>query len=271
MSNKKAMTGEVFRRAGRVPAAAILNIREHGILRGIRNTVNNHILRYLSSVFYALYCHSYTLYARVLRRPVIHVTGDSHVNAFRWKKPFVAHHLGAATAHNLKKRDSATNSNQRLFKAIRRIKAKDVLILVFGEIDCRIHAYYQFRKNNEKQTINEILDLTVSNYGEVIEEIRRNGISPCIHSVSPATTVGNEYNFPFYATPEVRSEITRMFNEKLKAFCMKNGYTYIDVYSMVSDGDGMMLPEYAADKIHLNSKAIDLVKMELSGKLGQRF
>ncbi|MEE8471395.1 MAG: SGNH/GDSL hydrolase family protein [Dehalococcoidia bacterium] len=134
-----------------------------------------------------------------------------------------------------------------------------------------MHAYYQFRKNDEKQKISEILDLTLSNYGEVIDEIRRLGINPCVYSVPPTATVGNEYNFPFYATPELRCEITRIFNEKLRELCRQNDYTYIDVYSKASDENGMMLQEYAGDEIHLNSRAVDLVKMELSEKLGIRF
>jgi len=83
--------------------------------------------------------------------------------------------------------------------------------------------------------------------------------------------VGNEYNFPFYATPEMRCEITRMFNEKLEAFCEKNDYVYIDVYSKVCDENGLMLKEYAVDKIHLNSKALDFVRMEIHEKLGISF
>ena len=202
------------------------------------------------------------------RKPLIHVIGDSHVKTFTKHKPFVAHHIGAATAHNLKKKDSSTKSNEKLFDLIDRIRKNDIVILLFGEIDCRIHAYYQFMKNNERQTIGEILDMTISNYGEVIEQIRERGVKPCVCSVPPATAVGNEYNFPFYATPEMRSEITRMFNERLEGLCRKNGYTYIDVYSKVSSADGLMLQEYAADKIHLNSKALSHVKTELRGKLG---
>jgi hypothetical protein len=208
------------------------------------------------------------LYSAAARKPLVHVIGDSHSKTFKGNRPFVVHHIGAATAHNLKKKNNSTKSNEKLFDEIERIRRKDVVVLVFGEIDCRIHAYYQFRKNEGEQTISHILDLTVSNYGDVLQEIRELGLSPCICSVAPATTAGNEYNFPYYATPELRCEITRMFNEKLAAFCRENDYVYIDVYSNVCDENGLMLPEYAGDDIHLNTEAVSIARAELREKLG---
>jgi hypothetical protein len=207
-------------------------------------------------------------YSALARKPLVHVIGDSHSKTFKGSRPFVVHHIGAATAHNLKKKNNSTKSNEKLFDEIDRIRGRDILLLVFGEIDCRIHAYYQFRKNEGEQTISQILDMTISNYGDVMREIRELGMAPCICSVAPATTVGNEYNFLFYASPEVRCEITRMFNEKLAVFCRENGYTYIDIYSRVCDESGLMLPEYAEDKIHLNSRAVSIAKAELRDKLG---
>ncbi len=210
------------------------------------------------------------LYSTASRKPLVHVIGDSHSKTFRRKLPFVVHHIGAATAHNLKKKDNSTKSNEKLFDACDKIRKKDVVVLLFGEIDCRIHAYYQFRKNEERQTISQILDMTISNYGEVIGQIRDLGMSPCICSVAPSTAVDNEYNFPFYASPEVRCEITRAFNGKLEEFCRDKGFVYLDVYTKVCDENGVILPEYLADDIHLNGHAVNIMKAELSDKLGIR-
>ncbi len=90
----------------------------------------------------------------------------------------------------------------------------------------------------------------------------------CVYCVSPAAKVGNEYKYPFYGTPEVRSRINRTFNDKLKAFCQKNGYKFIDIYDKVADENGFMLKEYAGDEIHLNGKAVGLVRAELREKIG---
>ncbi len=206
--------------------------------------------------------------SRLTRAPLVHVMGDSHSKTFRGHRGFVVHHLGAATAHNLKKEGSTTGSNEKLFRIINRLPQGANALLIFGEIDCRIHAYYQFRKNNEQQAISDILDMTVRNYGEVLEKIRARGIDPCVLSVAPATTVGNEYNFPYYASPEVRSQITRVFNDKLREFCEGTGFTYIDIYPLVSDENGMRLDDYADDEIHLNGKAVELVRAQLRDKRG---
>jgi hypothetical protein len=208
------------------------------------------------------------LYAKLLNKPLIHVIGDSHVVPFRGSMPFLVHHLGAATAYNLNKKNSSTKSNEKLFKVIDKLSRKDIVMLSFGEIDCRIHIYYQHKKNNERHSISELIDRTISNYGEVMAQLRERGVNFCVYCVSPAANVGNEYKYPFYGTAEIRSQINRMFNEKLGAFCRSNGYKFIDIYDRVSDKDGLMLKEYAGDDIHLNRKAVRLVRGELRDKMG---
>jgi hypothetical protein len=208
------------------------------------------------------------LYTRSLGKPLVHVIGDSHVVPFRGSMPFLAHHLGAATAYNLTKKNSTTRSNEQLFKVINKLGEKDIVMLSFGEIDCRIHIYYQHKKSNGKYSIEELIDRTISNYGEVMAQLKQRGVNFCIYCVSPATNVGNEYKYPYYGTAEVRSQINSMFNEKLRAFCHSKGYKFIDIYDRVADRDGLMLKEYAGDDIHLNRKAVRLVRSELRGKVG---
>jgi hypothetical protein len=142
------------------------------------------------------------LYAQLFNKPLIHVIGDSHVVPFRGSMPFLAHHLGAATAYNLNRQNSTTSSNEKLFRVINRLGEKDIVMLSFGEIDCRIHIYYQYKKSNGKYSINELIDRTVSNYGEVMAELKQCGVNFCVYCVSPATKVGNEYKYPFYGTAE---------------------------------------------------------------------
>jgi hypothetical protein len=208
------------------------------------------------------------LYARLLDKPLIHVIGDSHVVPFRGNMPFLAHHLGAATAYNINRKNSTTGSNEKLFKVMDKLGKKDIVMLSFGEIDCRIHIYYQHKKSNARHSISELIDRTISNYGEVMAQLKQRGVNFCVYCVSPATMVGNEYKYPFYGAPEVRSQINRMFNEKLRTFCEKSGYVFIDIYDRVADKDGLMLKEYAGDEIHLNKKAVRLVKGELRNKMG---
>jgi len=238
--------------------------KEQGIARGLRYFVvfrTRGVLRFL-------YDCVTVARSRLLNRPVVHVIGDSHGKLFRWHRPFVVHHLGAATAHNLAKATSTTSSNRKLFDIMRGVSRKDIVLLVFGEIDCRIHLYYQYKKGNESRPLGELINDTIASYGTVLEQVRALGIEPVVQGVPPATRVRNEYRYPFYAPPEVHSRISRMFNEKLKALCEGNGYRYIDVHTGFSNADGFMLAECAADEIHLNGRAAEHVKRELREKLG---
>jgi lysophospholipase L1-like esterase len=141
-------------------------------------------------------------------------------------------------------------------------------MLCFGEIDCRIHIYYQHKKSNGNHSINELIGRTISNYGQVMAQLKERGINFCVYCISPATNVENEYKYPFYGTPQIRSQINRAFNEKLRAFCEMNGYKFIDIYDKVADKDGLMLQEYAGDDVHLNRKAVKLVRVELKARMG---
>ncbi|MBN2187351.1 MAG: hypothetical protein JW732_07905 [Dehalococcoidia bacterium] len=147
-----------------------------------------------------IYSFYLIVYSLAFNKPLIHVIGDSHVLAFRRIRPFSVHHIGPATAHNLKRLKSTTNSNEKLFTIIDKIskddKASNMVILVFGEIDCRIHIYQQFKENDEMYTISELIDMTISNYGEVIEQIRKLGMNPCVYSVPPPQKTGKQLWLP---------------------------------------------------------------------------
>lgn len=209
-------------------------------------------------------------YSRLRNKPLIHVIGDSHAKALRGQRLFIVHHLGAATAYNLGKQNSTTKSNEKLFHIVRRLGGRDVALLVFGEIDCRIHIYYKYMKGGQNRSIGDLIDDTVSNYGEVLKRLGELGLRVFVLGVPPATKVRNEYGYEFYAPPAIHAEINRLFNEKLRSFCEKNGFGYIDVHSGFSDEDGYMLTEYAADEIHLDGRVAGFVRGELSRQLGTK-
>lgn len=91
-------------------------------------------------------------------------------------------------------------------------KEHDAVMLVFGEIDCRIHIFYQHKKSNGSLSLSELIDRTVSSYGSVLGEVRALGIQLHVYGVPPAAKQENVYNYPDYAPPEVRSEINRQHN-----------------------------------------------------------
>jgi hypothetical protein len=77
-----------------------------------------------ASILHALF------HSRVLRRPVVHVIGDSHAKVFRGERPFIVHRAGRATAYNLGSEKSTTRSYERLLRTIRHVdRDRDSIVM----------------------------------------------------------------------------------------------------------------------------------------------
>jgi hypothetical protein len=198
--------------------------------------------------------------ARFARKPAVHVIGDSHTGIFRRKKPFIVHWLGPATAHNLKSPKSTTMSYKKLKGILNHLIAEgDMVLLLFGEVDCRIHIYNRYVLSGGSRTLEEVVDDTVNRYGEVLDEINKMGIDFHVGCVTPGGTEGNVFGVPNYPPPEMRPVINRVFNERLQHYCCAHGYSFIDVYSAVVDEEGFIKTEYRSqDGTHLNDKGVKL-------------
>ena len=210
--------------------------------------------------WFCLYNAALKSQAKKYNKAIIHVIGDSHLRPFLFKKPFLLHHISQATAYNLNKEDSYSQSKQYLASFLPDIdKQRDVLLLVFGEIDARVHIYLQYEKNNRKKSIEKLLDDTVNNYGRTISQLKEDGFAVCVHGLPPAAKTDFESELPFLGSPEQRSYISRVFNEKLSEFCHRTGVLFADVRSISADENGFIKKEYAADKVHLNHKIVPYV------------
>jgi lysophospholipase L1-like esterase len=201
------------------------------------------------------------LKARLFNRAIIHVIGDSHLKPFVFRSPFLLHHISQATAYNLNKENSFSQSKKHLNSFLSEInKKRDVLLLVFGEIDARVHIYLQYKKNNGKISIERMIENTVERYGETIRKLKNDGFAVCVHGIPPAARENFVSDLPFLGTPEQRSEISREFNKQLGEFCRESSIPYIDVQSISADENGFMNKKYAADEVHLNGKVVLFVR-----------
>lgn len=135
-------------------------------------------------------------------------------------------------------------------------KKTEKVIMVFGEIDCRIHIYNQFKKKNEQVSISELIHKTIEAYGETLKALRNEGVSVLVFGIPPASHQENIYNYPHYAPPDIRVTINKEFNEGLKKYCEKNNFPFYDIYEKTVDAEGFMSEEYAYDEIHLDKKVM---------------
>ncbi len=206
--------------------------------------------------------------ARLFNTAVVHVIGDSHVRPFVFRSPFLVHHISQATAYNLGKDNSFSQSKEHLNSFLRGInKERDILLLVFGEIDARVQIYSQYMKNNRRISVERIIEATVDKYGETISRLSTDRFAVCIHGIPPAARENFATNLPFLGSPEQRSRISREFNRKLSEFCRENGIMYIDVQSISADENGFIKKRYANDEIHLNGEIVSFAR----GKIVEAF
>jgi len=209
------------------------------------------------------------LEARWFDRAIIHVIGDSHLRPFAFRSPFLLHHISQATAYNLSKDKSYSQSKKYLNSFLPAInKKRDVLLLVFGEIDARVHIYLQYEKNNKKISIERLIETTVERYGETIERLKNDGFAVCVHGLPPAARKDFESDLPFLGSPEQRSEISRKFNNKLGDFCRENEVLFIDMQMIAADEKGFLKKEYAADEVHLSGKVVPFARDRIAQAFG---
>ncbi len=198
---------------------------------------------------------------------MIYVIGDSHLSCFIGNPAFTVIGIGSPTAHNLKNKVSTSDSNRKLFEAINSTnRERDTVILTCGEIDCRVHIYYQYKKREGRSTIDSLIRETVENYGEVMQQLADMGVKFVILGIPPPGSEPNIWNVYHFATPEEQAQIYRDFNRQLGEYCESKGFRYLDIYSRTVGPDGHMSPEYAADKTHLGERAQPIM-IELLGKL----
>jgi lysophospholipase L1-like esterase len=188
---------------------------------------------------------------------IIHTIGDSHVKPFIYRFPFHLHHISQATAYNLVKDGSFTRSKEYLNLFLSRIdKKRDVVFLVFGEIDARVHIYMKYGQSGKQLALDKLIDDTVARYGDAIMQVKSDGFAVCVHGIPPAARKEFITALPFSGKPRERSEISRKFNVRLREFCRSNGVPYVDIQSIAADENGFIKKYYLADEVHCNNRIV---------------
>lgn len=196
---------------------------------------------------------------RISNRPIVHAIGDSHSQVLTGVTPFLVTWLGPATAYNIGNPASTTDSYGGLRRALRRVaKRRDVILLILGEIDSRIHIYNQYMKLNGQVPISTLIERTVARYGRLVLQLRGEGYRVVVQSVPATPYQDNIFDYPYYADDSTRAAIVNEFNQALSAWCVANGVEYFDVYHLASDEQGFILKALTEDGTHLSVKALPI-------------
>lgn len=135
-----------------------------------------------------------------------------------------------------------------------------MVILHFGEVDCRCHIKRQLNHGREYQ---DVLTTLVSGYVDTIqrnlEQLR--DITVVLASIIPP--VDRElyesvhgpitHEFPFEGTNQERSRFTQDLNRLLAEACQQNGWYYFDYHTIYADNHGMLRPECSDGTVHLGN------------------
>lgn len=175
----------------------------------------------------------------------VHAIGDSHV--LHMGGQFHVHHIcddkgQGATAHNLLAESSSTNSKQKIDSLLKSIDSQsDILLLSFGEVDCRLHL------NSTVGVAN-----TVARYTAAIEGMVARGFRVIVHAVIGAVPQDAPDRLPVAD----RGWIVNEFNGQLSNWCKLRGVEML--WPKTADALGVLHADCTDDGVHLNDKAAAL-------------
>jgi len=192
----------------------------------------------------------------------IHTFGDSHSSFgfkninninIHWIGPLLCYTFGNKKLDILNIRNYGVNDN-------------DCVIFCFGEIDCRAHIYKYVNQNNSYQNI---IDNIIEKYFEaiIINIESYKNLKIIVYNVVPPSSVSNVHtdieiqkyvlvknknDIPWKGSDNERMQYHLYFNKKLKEYCEKNNFIFMDVYDKYRNENGFLKKEFSDGNVHIN-------------------
>lgn len=204
---------------------------------------------------------------------MIYVFGNSHSHLFTNSKPgtygmgevkneyFTSISLGPVIAYNFY--DHHYNEVLNWLDKLNINKNEDYIMLIVGEVDCRVHLPKQINLQNSKieDTVNEC----VNRFFNVFLDLKNKGYKIIGWGGHPSTTSepSDDPSQPIVGNCFFRNEISLFWDETLKKLCNKHGIPYISLVNDLINEDKLTNMDYFIDYCHLNH---DMVKPLLREK-----
>ena len=196
---------------------------------------------------------------------MIHIYGDSHAD-FTFRNLNVPNkniYNSGITMYRIGRDNSIYNYNSE------EIDENSIIVLVYGEIDCRLHIQNQINVNlkNENDLINELVHnyfLTIYNNIKIYNKIIIVGIIPTCNYIEFTREHDPSY---VLGTDEDRVRYTLKVNNLIESYCIKYNYIYFNPYNYYADIDGTLKNEFTAG-VHLGKNDFFIEKfIELYEKI----
>jgi hypothetical protein len=136
------------------------------------------------------------------------------------------------------------------------VNSNDIVVLSYGEVDCRCHIDRQIHDNgrNEDDVIHEL----AHNYFRTIRNNLANQTTIIVGVIPPVKRLEYEsvngpilHEIPFVGTDEDRSRYTKKINVLLEELSKEYGYHYFNPYSHYMCEDGTLKFELSDSSVHL--------------------
>ena len=144
--------------------------------------------------------------------------------------------------------------------ALRSIPKSSEILLVIGEIDCRLdNGILQHKAKFPKEDLKEIILDTVANYLSYVAKINVS----CMHNIIiqgvPCPNLGTKITLKEEEEEEEvvgLVEVIRIFNSLLKAKAGQKGFKFLDVHKFTDRGDGISNGTWHIDDYHLSPEGM---------------
>lgn len=198
---------------------------------------------------------------------MIYIYGDSHAN-YSFKNLALPHHNfyeNSITMFRIGRDNNIINfKKEDIAKDIS--DTNNIIIISYGEIDCRCHIHRQINLQRDE---NDIIHELVNNYINAIHNHTIElGAKIIIVGVIPPTTQSDYENlngqilhdFPFIGSNEDRVRYTQQTNKLLEDLSNKNKFIYFNPYHYYTRDDGTLKYELSDNIVHIGDNTYFLDK-----------
>jgi hypothetical protein len=188
---------------------------------------------------------------------MIYIYGDSHArySFAKLKLTYKDFHFPSITMFRIGRDNSIIN-----FDTNYKFVIHDVIVLSYGEVDCRCHIQQQINKGREEDAV--INELVEKYFQTIVNSIGNKKLRVIIVGVIPPTRQTDyeslhgpiTHEFPFVGTDEDRVRFTQKVNVQLEKMAnnnTSNRYKYFNPYSYYTREDGTLKHELSDTTVHL--------------------
>lgn len=190
---------------------------------------------------------------------MIYVIGNSHVNFFTNAHPgtelfktdqFVSYNFFACTAYKFWEKHFFEMLN--VFDMLKVKRDTDYILMVAGEVDCRVH----IPKQADIQGISdeEAVRLCLEKFFPCLMDLKARGFRPIGWGSHPSANLppSDVEDMPIYGDVYRRNRIGKMWGEQLKSLCDRYDIPFVSIFDDLLNEDGTTKTEYFMDYCHLN-------------------